>query len=117
MKVRALGDIILIEPHGELTTDNGGRELRAKVEELIQLGQHKILVNLHDVTYVDTGGIEALLAIHSAASNGEGRVRFCDPNSEIQYLLSMTRLSNSKSVYSNEQEAVASFTWRSSMNR
>ena len=87
-----------------------GRKLdRAKVEEFIQLDQHNILLNLRGVSYADTGGIEALLAIHADVNNIGGRVCFCDPNSEIEYLLSMTRLWNSKSVYSDEQEALASF--------
>jgi anti-anti-sigma factor len=108
MRVRTVGDIIILEPQGELTTNNGAGELSKKVEDLIELGQDKIVINLDNIRYSDTGGIEALLAVYDEAAQSGGRVKFSSPKGEIRYLLSMTKLSMEFDVLPDDRKATAS---------
>jgi len=109
MKVRTVGDIIILEPAGELTTNNGAKELGNKISSLIELGLNKILLNLNEIYYADLGGIEALLVAYDAAMESGGNLKFSNPGNRIHYLLSMTKLSMSFDVHPNEALAIASF--------
>jgi anti-anti-sigma factor len=109
MRVRTVGDIIILEPQGDLTSNNGAQELSARVEDLIELGQNKILLNLHKTSYADSGGIEALLESYDAAAKSGGRLRFSNPSNGIRYLLSMTKLSMEFDIFPDDRKAMASF--------
>jgi anti-anti-sigma factor len=109
MRVRTVGDIIILEPQGDLTTHNGAREISKKVEDLIELGHKRMLLDLSGVIYADIGGIEALLAAYDAATASGGRLRFSNPKGPMQYLLSMTKLSMDSAIYQDERKAIASF--------
>jgi anti-anti-sigma factor len=107
MRVRTVGDIIILEPQGDLTTNNGARELSKRVEDLIELGHNKMLLDLSGVVYADIGGIEALLTAYDAAAASGGRLRFCNPRGHMSHLLSMTKLSQDHDIYSDRRKAIA----------
>ena len=110
MNIRIVGEIVVLEPNGEMTTDNGSRELNTTVRELIESGQSKILLNLHSISHADSRGIEALLSAYDTAANDGGRLKFFNLNSGMQYLLSMTKLSMEFDIYPDERKAMSSLT-------
>jgi anti-anti-sigma factor len=109
MKVKTVGDIVILQPEGELTTYNGALELDHKIADLIELGLTKILLDLDGIYYADTGGIETLLSAYDAAIRSGGRLKFSRPRGPLRYLLSMTKLSMESEFYPDQRKALASF--------
>lgn len=69
---RPLGDTKLLELSGHLVFDDEGDQiLRERVHALVDAGSRRILLDLHDVTYVDSGGIGAVVEMYPA--RGESR--------------------------------------------
>ena len=107
--IRTAAGAIILNLRGKLTADEGAEELKAKVGELLEWDQKKILLNLAGLGNVDSTGIESLVACYSAACDAGGQVKFARPSGELQLLLSMTRLSTVFDVHETEAKALASF--------
>jgi anti-anti-sigma factor len=107
--IRIAAGVIILDLRGKLTADEGAEELKAKVKELLEWDQKKILLNLAGLGYVDSTGMDSLLTCYKAASDAGGQVKFASPSRELQLLLSMTRLSTVFDVHETEAKALASF--------
>ena len=71
--VRQVEDITVMTLRGEITADDGDLVLGRRVDELIKKGQVKIVLNLADVTYIDSSGVGMMVA-ESKAVYGQGGV-------------------------------------------
>ena len=107
--IRTSGGVTILDLRGKLTVDEGAEQLEAKVKELLGLDLKRILLNLASVSYVDSTGMESLVACYKAASDTGGQVKFASPSEQLHHLLSMTRLSTVLDVHETEAEAIASF--------
>jgi len=110
MKVRIIGEIAILQPTGALTRDNGALELTNRIRDLIELGQHKILLNLDNIRYTDSPGIEALLSAYDAVAEAGGRLKFFNLSNSMQHILSMTKLSTEFDIFPDEGKAMSSFS-------
>ena len=65
---RRAGDVTILDLKGRLVFDDGDRVFRAHVDTLLAEGRTNILVNLQDVTYVDSCGVGVLVAVGMLAT-------------------------------------------------
>jgi anti-anti-sigma factor len=107
--IRTSGGVTILDLRGKLTVDEGAEKLDVKVKELLGLDLKRILLNLASVSYVDSTGMESLVACYNAASETDGQVKFASPSEQLHHLLSMTRLSTVLDVHETEADAIASF--------
>jgi anti-sigma B factor antagonist len=106
---RQVGSITVLDLVGKLTsTDDAGR-LKDKVASLLFQEQKQIILNLGELSYVDSAGLGEMVSCHSTASRQGGQVKLANLGKRIQDLLVMTRLLTIFDVYDSEEEAVASF--------
>jgi anti-sigma B factor antagonist len=115
IRVRAAGDVVVVEVIGRMVLTEGEIDslLRDRVAELIAQGHRHIVVNLSQVTQVDTSGLKQLLAAHLAVSRLGGQLRLATPTKRIRDLLGITRLNTLFELFDSEQAAIDSFTARS----
>jgi anti-sigma B factor antagonist len=83
--------------------------LREKVKGLLGEGKKKLVLDLKNVTMIDSSGLGALVAAHSSAKSGGAALRLCNLGSRTNELLQMTRLVTVFEVSNSEAEAVKSF--------
>ena len=69
---RTVGDITILDLSGKITIGAGNVQLRDAVRKLIENGNKKILLNLGDVSYVDSSGIGELVSSFTTTSNSGG---------------------------------------------
>jgi len=69
MAVHQKGGVSIVTISGKLTLGEGTSTLRSKIHELTERGLGRILVDMADVTYVDSSGIGELVAAHAAVTN------------------------------------------------
>ena len=84
-------------------------QLREAVKDLLANGKKQILLNLGDVSYVDSSGIGELVSSYTTTSNQGGHLKLLSLGKKIKDLLMITKLLTVFQTYDDEQEAIASF--------
>jgi anti-sigma B factor antagonist len=107
--VRTLNDgIVVVDCAGRIVFGEETAELRDKVKALI--AEHsRIVLNLANVTYIDSGGLGTLVALYTTARNAGGSVKLARLTQRVGDLLQVTKLLTVFEVFNSEEEAVQSF--------
>ena len=107
--VRELDDgLIVIDCAGRLIFGDETAALRDRVKEVITEGS-RIVMNLADTTYIDSGGLGTLVALYTTARNAGGAIKLAQLTKRVGDLLQVTKLLTVFEVYDTEEEAVHSF--------
>lgn len=107
--VRTLSDgIIVVDLGGRLVFGEETSALRDKVKSLITEGS-RVVLNLADVTYIDSGGLGTLVALYTTARNAGGSIKLARLTKRVGDLLQVTKLLTVFEVYDSEEAAVQSF--------
>jgi anti-sigma B factor antagonist len=101
--------VTILEPKGKITIGVGDVALREAVHEAVEAGGVKILINLEDVTTIDSSGIGELVAAYTTVTNRDGNLRLMKLPPKVQDILQITQLYTVFDVFDNEEEAIASF--------
>lgn len=109
INVRTLDDgIIVANCAGRIVFGEETAELRDRVRTLIQKGS-RIVLNLEDITYIDSGGLGTLVSLYITGQNTGGAVKLARLTQRVGDLLQITKLLTVFEVYDSEEEAVESF--------
>jgi anti-sigma B factor antagonist len=109
IKDRLVGDVTVLDLSGKITIGEGSVQLREAVRKLLDDGNKKVLLNLGDVSYVDSSGIGELVSSYTTTNNNGGHLKLLNLTKKIQDLLMITKLLTVFETFDNEQDAVASF--------
>jgi anti-sigma B factor antagonist len=83
--------------------------LRDKVKSLIAEGNKKVILNMNNVTLIDSAGLGALVAAYTSTKSGGASLRLCHLGTKFNELLQITRLITIFEVYKTQEEAINSF--------
>ena len=108
MTERQVGAVTVLALSGKLTLDDAG-QLKGKVTSMVAEGHKQIVLNLADVTFIDSSGLGEMVSCHTTASKAQGAVKLANLGKRTQDLLVITKLNMVFDVYPSESEAVASF--------
>jgi anti-sigma B factor antagonist len=106
---RQVGDVAVIDASGRITLGEESNAIRHEVRNLTAGGNRKILLNLRDVSYIDSTGIGELVAGFTSAVNAGGTMKLLNPTKRVKDLLRMTNLNTVFDVHEDEASAVRSF--------
>ena len=101
--------IVILDLKGPLTVGHGGLELRDWLPALDESGKVNIVVNLKDVTEIDSAGLGALVSGLARLRKAGGRLALVNVNRSHLELFLLTRLAIAFEFFENEQDAVDSF--------
>ncbi len=108
---RKAGDVVIVDVSGKITLGDGGDvALKETVRDLVSQGQKKLLLNLGDVSYVDSAGLGEIVQSYATVNKNGGRLKLLNVTKRIKDLLSITKLLTVFETYDSEAEAVASFS-------
>lgn len=107
---RTAGDVTILDLSGKITIGAGSVQLREAVRKLIESNNKKILLNLGDVSYVDSSGIGELVSSFTTTSNAGGHLKLLNLTKKIQDLLAITKLLTVFETFTTEEEALKSFS-------
>lgn len=110
MKVssRQVDGVVIVDLSGRITLGEGSVVLRDTVRELLNKGQKKILLNLAEVTYIDSSGIGELVSAYTSVRNQSGDLKLLNLTKKVHDLLQITKLYTVFDVPESEAAAVAS---------
>ncbi len=109
MTERWVGDVTILDLKGRLVLDEGDAVLRARVNGLIDQLRLKIVINMQDVTYVDSCGVGALVEKYVSLRRQGGDLKLLHLTPRSQRILEITGLLHVFEAYDTEPDAVASF--------
>jgi len=105
---RAVGPVMMLELSGRLVHGEGDAQLKGKVNDLLTHGTTHVMLNMVDVTYVDSSGLGALVGVSLSARHHGGGVTLVTPSRRLMELLAMARLQAVVNVCDTESQALRS---------
>lgn len=109
INVRNNGPVCIVDVGGKITLGDGSVVVRDTVKNLVNEGTKNIVLNLGDVTYIDSSGIGELVSAFTTVSNSGGTLKLLNLTKRVQDLLQITKLYTVFQVFNDEAAAVASF--------
>jgi anti-sigma B factor antagonist len=107
---RQVDGITILDLSGRITLGEGSVVLRDTIREVLGKGEKKILLNLGDVTYIDSSGIGELVSAFTAVRKEGGELKLLNLTKKVHDLLQITKLYTVFDVKDDEAAAIGSFT-------
>jgi anti-sigma B factor antagonist len=109
LSTRQVGDVVVVDVSGRITLGEGSSNLREGIRDLLAKGHRKILLNLADVSYIDSSGIGELVSGYTSVTNAGGQLKLVNLTKRVNDLLQITKLYTVFDIYDNELTAIRSF--------
>jgi len=106
---RTVDGILAIECNGRIVFGEESSLLRDEVKKAIAEGQKRIVLNLREINYIDSGGLGTLVALHTTAHNAGGVIKLANLTKRVGDLMQVTKLLTVFDVRDSEYDALESF--------
>ena len=107
---RQVDGVTIIDLSGRITLGEGSVILRDTIRNSIGQGVKKIVLNLGDVTYIDSSGIGELVSAYTSVRNQGGELKLLNLTKKVHDLLQITKLYTVFDIKDDEANAIQSFT-------
>ena len=107
---RQVDGITIVDLSGRITLGEGSVVLRDTIRDVVAAGNKQILLNLGDVTYIDSSGIGELVSSFTSVRNQGGELKLLNLTKKVHDLLQITKLYTVFDIKDDEAQAVASFS-------
>jgi anti-sigma B factor antagonist len=101
--------VTVLSLNGRLVLGDSSSYLAQQVKQLVSQQTTKILVNIEDVTYIDSCGIGDLIASFTTVRKSGGTLKVSGPRGQVLKVLELVKFPAVVEVYATQQEALASF--------
>jgi anti-sigma B factor antagonist len=108
MSTRTMDGVLVIDCTGRIVFGEESAALRDKVKTAL-VQSPRVVLNLGEVSYIDSGGLGTLVSLYTSARNAGGALKLARLTDRVGDLLQVTKLVSIFEVFENEQSAVQSF--------
>lgn len=105
-----VGDVTLLTLKGRLVYDDGDALLRSRINELVAEGRLKIVLNLREVTAIDSCGVGELVGRLVSVRKKGGDVRLLNLSPRSHRVMDISKLLDVFDTFDSETAAVSSFS-------
>jgi anti-sigma B factor antagonist len=106
---RKSGDVTVLDVEGKILLGEGDVQLKRKIDELIERQETKVLLNLANVPYMDSGGLGEIVRSYTTVKRAGGDLKLLNATKRISDLLTITKLITVFEIYEDEAAGVKSF--------
>jgi anti-sigma B factor antagonist len=106
---RESGGVTVLDLSGKVTLGDGDTLLKDKLHSLLHQGKKNVLLNLGQVSYVDSAGLGAIVSAYTTMTREGGSLKLSNVTKKLQDLLSITKLLTVFETFDSEDEAVRSY--------
>src|SRR5947209_4365087 len=106
IKERVVEDVLILDVSGKIQLGEGDGQLIKHVNGLIERGQRKMILNLAEVTYVDSSGLGEVIRSFAAMKRAGGELKLANLTRRLIDLLTITKLSTFVEINLTEQDAL-----------
>ena len=106
-----LNDVTIVYLGGAIRLEGKGSSvLRAAIKDLLLEGRRKIVLNLHEINYIDTEGIGGLASVLTSVHNHGGELKFLHLTKNVRSVLNIMKLNTIFHAMEDEAAVIASFS-------
>lgn len=109
IKERVVESVSILDLSGKISLGEGDVQIKERIRDLLSDGQRKILLNLGDVSYIDSAGLGSLISSYATTKREGGQLKLVNLTKRVQDLLAITKLITVFDTFDNEKEAIDSF--------
>ena len=109
ISIRTSGDVTILDLQGRATLGVDSDLLSGHLQMLMASGAHKLLLNLADVTQVDSSGISAITGTYGSLARQGGSLKLLRPCGRVRTVLQVIHLPDIIPTFEDEAQALASF--------
>ncbi len=106
---RSSGNVTILDVEGKILLGEGDVQLKRKIDELIEGGNTKLVLNLANVPYMDSGGLGEIVRSYTTVKRAGGELKLLNATKRISDLLTITKLITVFEMHDDEAASVASF--------
>jgi anti-sigma B factor antagonist len=110
VNVRQRDGVTILDLKGKITIGVGDVALRNAVQEAINGGATRVVINLKDVTTIDSSGVGELVSAYTTATNRGAKLLLENLPAKVTDILQITQLITVFDVYDTEDAAIRSFS-------
>lgn len=111
---RESGDVTILDLWGKSTISGGESELLSShLQELVAKGVRKLLLNMADLSQVDSSGVGIIIETYVSLKRLGGDLKLLCPRGRVLQVLNVFHLPGIISSFDDEAQALASFGPRS----
>ena len=107
---RQAGDVTILDLKGKITIGVGDVQLRNAVQEVMNGGASKVLINMAGVSTIDSSGIGELVSAYTTATNRGAKLKLINLPAKVSDILTITQLITVFDVYDSEEEGIKAFS-------
>ena len=109
LNTRQVGDVSVVDVSGRITLGEGSSALRDCLRDLMAQNNKKVLLNLSEVSYIDSSGIGELVSGFTTVANSGGTLKLLGLTRRVKDLLQITKLYTVFDVHEEEAHAIRAF--------
>ena len=109
ISIRKCGDVSVLDLRGKSTIDGESELLCSRLKELVANGVRKLLLNLSDLTQVDSSGVGVIVGTYVSLKRQGGELKLLCPCGRVLEVLTVFRLLDTIPSFEDEAQALASF--------
>lgn len=109
ISIRESADVTILDLQGKVTIGVDGDLLGVHLKKLLAKGARKLLLNLEDVTQLDSSGISAVVGAYVSLSRQGGSLKLLCPSGRVQDVLQVMHVADLIPTFEDETQALASF--------
>ncbi len=107
--VRHIGNVAVVDLSGRFTLGEGSGLVRNTIKGLVQEGRRRILLNLADVSYIDSAALGELVGAFATVTNAGGTIKLLNAQGRVSEILTVTKLYTVFESFTDETAALRSF--------
>jgi anti-sigma B factor antagonist len=107
ISIRKSGDVTVLDPRGRSTIGGESKLLSNHLQKLVAKGVRKPLLNLADLTQVDSSGVSTIVETYVSLKHRGGDLKLLRPEGRVLEVFNLLHLL--EIIPSFEDEALASF--------
>ena len=107
--IRDVGDVTIVDLRGRATIGSGNDALNDQLRNLVNSGARKLLLNLEQVTHLDSSSIGTIVRIFVSLRRQGGSLKLLNPRGKVQMVLQVTHLMAAIPTFEDEAQVLTSF--------
>ncbi len=107
--VRHAGNVAIVDLSGRLSLGEGSGLIRNTIKDIVSRGTRHILLNLGQVSYMDSAGLGELVGSYASVTNAGGKIKLLNAQGKVSEVLTITKLYTVFESFQDETSALRSF--------
>ena len=108
-KIREVGNVVILDLSGRITIGETCSQFRDEIRGMLDSGYRNIIVNLAEVSYIDSCGLGQIVGCFATVAHRGGKLKLLNLRERVTELMYVTKLHTIFESFNNEAEAVRSF--------